>query len=397
MRKMTWESWLILAVGVAVLFFGVGNFWSATWLSKWALILTLAAAGFSGWVARRTSWFYFPGLLYCLVSMLAIAAWPYQPFLRSYDIITLMALQKNAFSGVLEVVACTALFALITQSMKRGILVFLSLVWAVGTFALVTLPHPALNGLWFGNPSMAAGLLACLLPIAWGFTAGTICRNNFRAKMAFMCGSWLLTLLMIWRTEASVPWGVLGVTTAAVFVARTPRKAWLLSGLGTLLLAGLMLLVSHKLLGGALWGDSGRFMIWRMAIDCWDKSGSTLLGMGFSTSQILLPIQQVTTNHFGGEYFMWLHNDWLQILTEGGIVGWLCIAPAVARLASVAWPRPALFGALMGFCTLGLFNYPLRMPIHCLCIVLVCGLAEALVRKPSRETLSSASRLTSAK
>lgn len=144
------------------------------------------------------------------------------------------------------------------------------------------------------------------------------------------------------------------------------------------LLAVLMCALGKFTLGSEFWDENKRFEIWRMAWDWMWINGRPSVGMGFSTSQVLIPIEQTLTGHYHGDYFLWLHNDWLQLAIEGGWVGMTCVFLSVTRLLMLSYKRPPFFAALCGFMTMGIFNYPLRMPIHCFCLVLICGMIEKL-------------------
>jgi hypothetical protein len=353
-------------IGAAVVFFGVGGYWSATWLSKWALLLALSSVGLSAWVSSKTSWFYFPLMAYAMLWLVYLGAWPQNLYALDLDPVSVLAVQKTALFGLVQLAAGAVFFAYLAKRRPFWSRVFLAALWALGTIALLRLPRPQDNGLWFGNPSMGAGLLACLLPFVWGI---------FPAQ-SLRIAAWLLTLVMIYKTKTSVPWGVLGVTTGVFLMAYMPRKARFLTLLHVLFMGVLMLSAGQRLLGADFWDQNGRFEIWRMAFDWMRAHGSLLLGMGYSSTQTLLPLEQAATGHFHGDYFLWLHNDWLQLFIEGGLLGMACLALAVGRLLWLAWASPTLLSGLAGFMTLGLFNYPLRMPIHCYCLVLICGVIE---------------------
>lgn len=362
------KPWTVVIATLGLLFFGTGGYWSATWLSKWTLLMGFGTLALSVWAARATSLWHLPLMIYMFASLLAVGAWPQSPYEGTVDAVTLLALQKNAFAGLAEVAIGVAFFILAASpAYARGTRVALPLLWLVGTVMILTLPlhgfeSPPNNGLWFGNPSMAASLLACLLPFVW-----LLYRNP-----CLWLVSWLLTLLLAYRTGASVPWGILGVVTAAVWVSRNPRRMLCLPAFAAALIA-----LGMTLLGHDFWDPNGRLEVWSMAWEWFRLHGSLVWGMGYSTSQVLLPLEQVVTGHYHGEYFLWLHNDWLQLFIEGGIVGMACLLLSLSRLLTVAWKSPALFGSLTGFVALACFNYPLRMPIHCFCLMLIGGMVES--------------------
>lgn len=395
-RRQILENWKSSVVwlpplSLLVLFFGTGNYWSATWLSKWALLEGLTLIAICIWAARKTSLWHLPLMLYVCASLFVLGLWPENPYTGQADMVTVIAVEKNALQGLMEVLFAIILFASIRTSWQRGITYGLALIWLAGTLGVCTLPmygslSPPNNGLWFGNPSMGTSLLAGLLPLVWQVYPW--CRERLLYQ-TYVVGTWFLTLLVILRTQASVPWGVLGVTTAAAFFANagwTKKLAGTLAGIGVL--AGAMIFAGMRLLGKDFWDQNGRYDIWGVGWNWFWAHANPYVGQGFSSLQVLLPLQQTIMGYFTGNYFLWLHSDWLQLGLEGGALGMFCVFLSFGRLVWVAWPRPVLFGGLMGFAALGLFNYPLRMPVHCYCLVLICGLAEALHASHSRKSLS---------
>lgn len=396
------QTALILLTTFGLLFFGPGSYWSATWLAKWALLMSVGSAILAVWAAKRTSYWYLPLMVYVPANLLKLAIWPESPYTNELDPVTILALQKNAFYGFAQVSAALILFACINRRWALGIVTALAGIWAIGTVSILCLPStgvhsPPSNGLWFGNPSMGAGLLACLLPFIYLLPASFGIRGW--ARRVFVVG-WVLTLVMVYRTQASVPWGVLGVVAAALLVAQNARKRPLLV-LGVVpLLAIAMIALGWHLLGINFWENNGRFEMWKMSWTFFRAHGASPMGFGYASTQILNPIEQVLMGQYKGDYFLWLHNDWLQLMIEGGWIGMVCVALTFGRLMWLSWKRPAFFASLAGFTVLGCLNYPLRMPIHSYCLVLICGLVEALARpqdarKPGLEPGEFASMLPS--
>jgi hypothetical protein len=386
-KEVRYEKWLVLGLSALVFSFGTGGYWSATWLSKWAVLEAASLGMISFWVARRTSLAYLPLFLYASLSLLVLGLWPTSPYQQKLDAVTLIASQKNACVAIVQFLTCLGLFSWLSQrkSLSTASAISLTTMWAIGTVAILILPStgnssPPNNGV-FGNPSMSAGLLACLCPIVIGMSYAYIGSACAWKKKCVAFTLWLITLLVIWRTHTSVPWGVLGVVSAALLVSRlwspTRLKSLFLIGLSVLSLATMMIWVGHSLLGSDFWDQNGRFEIWSMAWAWFKTHGSLSVGLGYSTTQIFLPLEQIATGHLREQAFLWLHNDWLQLAIEGGFVGMTCVYLTVGRLLYITWSKPTLFAALCGFMTLAVFNYPLRMPIHCYCLVLIAAMAEA--------------------
>ena len=384
-----WEFWAAVLGCLLVLLFRVGGYWSSTWLSKWALLVYLMAGAFSVAVCRRTSFLHLPLLLYTFGELITLSAWPLGPYLGKLDTTVIMALQNNAFYGVLQIASCAGLMAWMARSHRegvRGIFIGLFLIWLIECVATLCLPwkgpfSPPNNGLWFGNPSMGSSLLACLLPFVWSLWISLCHEYRWRkAVVRIPLGvSWLVTFFVIYRTQASVPWGVLGVVTATALARNTwaiSRKAFFL-GLGSIgVLATAMIEAGQHLLGYEFWNQNGRFEIWEMGWKHYRHFGSAIWGLGYASTQIFLPLEQLTTGHMHGQTFLWFHSDWLQLAIEGGFVGMFCVFLSLGRALKQSWGHTEYLASLLGFVTLGVMDYPLRMPIHCFVLALIFGLTE---------------------
>jgi O-antigen ligase len=345
----------------------------------------------SFWCAKRTSLLYLPLLIYSFLSLLALSVWPEQPYKSLFDPVTTLALQKNALYGMMVwIIGCVSL-ASISKKQASAVRITLVSIWAIGTLGVLCQPWTGPlsspnQGLWFGNPSMGVGLLAILMPHAWAMVISRV-KNPWKIRALFLL-TWCLTVLAIVKTRASVPIGVLGVVTAAVWISQKGMRRfypWVVVAV----LAGALVVAGKAYLGHDFWDQNGRFEIWGMAWEYFWQNANPAFGFGYASSQVMLPIEQVFSGHFHQAYFLWLHNDWLQLAVEGGWVGMACVFLALSRLLVLSYRRSALFGSLCGFVALACFNYPLRMPIHCMCLMLICGITEAYaVKKPvkSRES-----------
>ena len=366
--------------GVALVLVHTGNYWNATWVCKWFFLISLVLGGFSIGVARKTSWFHLPLMLYAFGSMLILGLWLNNPYGTVLDLTTVMAIQRNALSGILELTACLTLFALLRRGAEKGAVYFMALLWLASVCVTLLQPFEGFysapnHGGWFGNPSMGMSLVACLLPFAWQ-VLGTY-RHTRKLKWLFIPLTWGFTLWAAWRTRASIPWGVLGVTTAAYCVAGKPLLSWFWRGLGIAALAVAMIVLGNNLMPHDFWDHNNRLEIWSMMWHWFWEHAYPSIGFGYSSLFTITPIIQILKNVHAETYFVWLHNDWLQLALEGGYVGMVCVFLSVGHLVATAYKRAPLFAALAGFMTMGLFNYPLRMPIHCFCLILICALIEA--------------------
>jgi hypothetical protein len=354
MREKRASLW-IPAVGLAAFFFHLGGYWSATWWSKWFVLTLGFECFFAMYVARKTSWWYAPILLTALVSSTAMAFWAQKIYSSEFDPLIEIVLQKDALFAWITVVASTLFFANWKSEWAYGGRIFLTSLWAIGITVFTTMPRgmPPNNGWQFGNPSMAGCLLAVLLPYIWQ-----------KVAVRLQLVATFLTVLVAWRLGASQPIGVLAVV---IFVGlkNFPLR---LSMIGALIFGG------FHFLGRDFLDNNGRFEIYHMAWN-WSRShGLFWTGWGAGSAQTVMPLIQLMKDSTEKTFFLWLHSDWLQILIEYGVFGFVFSLLAFGKLAH----RAATQGnacdqaALWGFAAMALFNYPLRTPLTFFCLLMVC-------------------------
>jgi hypothetical protein len=184
----------------------------------------------------------------------------------------------------------------------------------------------------FDNPSMAGSLVVVTLPL-YVAGGGSIITGSIIAVVAAVV------------TKAAAP--MLGLFAAGLMMAVnwTERVA--------ILMVGALGLMAIDL------GGSGRFEQWSIAVDHFMSAshGKMIFGHGTGSIQILMPLWEKSS-------WIYLHNDWLQILLEQGIVGLglALYAFSYGMVRADRFGRAALaaYGATM------LINPMLHWPIHAL-------------------------------
>lgn len=387
--------WSVVGVGMGVLFFHFGQFWSATWWSKWGFLALAFNVFFALWAAKKTSFWYFPLMLYVLTSATLMAFWAQFSYAKQFDTVIQIVLQKDALFAWVTALSLIWVFTEWKRAWSIGGVLVCHLVWLIGVCAYLCMPRgmPPNNGWYFGNPSMGAGLLAVLLPTLWGEL--DLIRIE-GLKLGLCIAVWLLTALAIWRTGTSIPIGVLWLTTSAYILYRFP--SWWTAGM-VVSLTVFMASTGFMLLGHDLLDENGRSPIYKLAMAWTSQQELWAFGWGAGAAQTIVPILQITQHVREQQYFMWLHSDWLQFAVEFGYVGFVCLMAAVARLLSLNFTNrePASAAMLLGFMGMGLFNYPLRMPITAFVLLLVVSRVEhhAFVRRHHAGSAQAARRTPS--
>lgn len=107
--------------------------------------------------------------------------------------------------------------------------------------------------------------------------------------------------------------------------------------------------------------SSGRVPAWIRFFTWWAQNANALIGTGTGSFQWLGPaIDGFLAGRKEGEIFMHMHNDWLQVLFEGGIIGFILVVGSYFNLLKRSWSRPMLFQAVIALGAFCLTYHPLR-------------------------------------
>lgn len=186
-------------------------------------------------------------------------------------------------------------------------------------------------------------------PILWSIPLAllAVCVSN--SSISFIAMAVGMSCYLLWRNTKV--WTVFGVLGMVVSPFAAPR----------------------------LLDNNSRFEAWPMFFDYWfgrltKPSGvpiwgsywegghfPILFGSGAGSFQIWGPTAQIEANFMKERWFLWAHNDWLQIGFEYGLIGFLLALWVYADALRGAFKRPALFaGAIcLGITMFG--NYPLEI------------------------------------
>lgn len=205
-----------------------------------------------------------------------------------------------------------------------------------------------------GNPSISMGIMVCMLPI--------------------FVRSWrqwpilLLASLAVFASKSSVAVGLLAAYAVLFFVPKTLKLNPISWVFGTFLVeagAAIVLIfgTAKYAVGKELLNDSDRFMIWKFMWDRWRAPGNLLTGTGLGTYHViginlqnfLDPDTGKLIHQVGGQmHWVTLHNDFLQMLFECGVIGlFLLFSTYCAALFKVV--REKEFGIAISIVLYGLY------------------------------------------
>ncbi len=187
-----------------------------------------------------------------------------------------------------------------------------------------------------GASSFDSAFIAALMPFTGVYTVGPF----------------LLSIVLSARAATAVM--ILGTATAAGLVAHF--KNWKAA---VLTLVSMALFIWFCTFLPSLHGlsSAGRVPAWIRFMEWWKVEASWTFGTGIGTFQWIGP---AIDGLEGSRLFMHMHNDWLQILFEGGVLGLLLAVSSFGFLLWRSWNRPKLFAAVVGLGVFALTYHPLR-------------------------------------
>lgn len=123
----------------------------------------------------------------------------------------------------------------------------------------------------------------------------------------------------------------------------------------------LLIAISAAVVKSNVYTALSRYDAWPMFLGFWNQNFSPWFGSGLGTFKFWGPASQIQNHFQEGQYWLWAHNDWLQIYLELGYVG---AALALATWGFALWKTRTRFFLQASILSLGVVmcgNYPLHV------------------------------------
>jgi len=257
-----------------------------------------------------------------------------------------------ALVGFLQVSVFVMVTTLARHWMFRvlEVLFWISCAWAILNRLVPDIPHSGLGI----NTSLGATLNAILLGFA-------LHRKPITASI----------MALIATVASGTSMGPLAVVIGlGCCYAIKSRKGLVISGTTTLsLILGL-----YAIYGADLYSLSGRGEVWAMALDYVFKTDSWVFGQGWGTWAYLGPkIQTIMAPNKTTGLFLQLHNDFIQLFFEGGIIGLALWGWAFVAALVKSYKAKDFIGIYMITCFLVscVGNFPTRLAPTMVCLALM--------------------------
>ncbi len=346
-KKLNWLDWVNLLALVLIL---VGITWcldAGYYMGKWLAISGAIVVVLGGAIYEKYGLACASLITYlCGSALWVLMANSRYSTLNPYDLLGLRYFSADSLAKLLMVVLPFLFWRQGWKEMRAlGRLV-------IATFCLISLFQVFWEWAWFGcavpnscggalrNPSLNDSMLAVCLPIlahvlpyGWAFVV-PVALASMAGKSAIGIGMCALYVAVLLWSKIKGRW----------------KWPAVLSSLPAILALG-YLTHGHKV----FFDSSGRFQMWVFFMKLWAVNWRNVVtGTGFGTFGVF---SQNLQQHFivnPTDWWIWMHNDWLQMAFECGIIGlalmcWM-YATCVWRLRRSAPEMQSLllFGVMMG-------------------------------------------------
>lgn len=265
--------------------------------------------------------------------------------------ITAMDLRLKLVAG--RSFALTSMMVLLVSCMNMH-----GAVWGMRGLIFLSVVNCALIlGLGYGMfnaHTMDATFIALLLPL----NIGLAFTSPLKPLNFILAGIPLLTMFM--ANVGSTVFFVLALQLGA-FLLMVGSWRWLVPAVIVILGYGYMRE------GANLYTSPDRVDEWIKIMGWWWSNANIWVGTGSGTFMWLGPAIQNRADNL----FTWMHNDWLQIIFEQGIIGITLTMWLLMECLYKARNRPWLVSSIAGVCFAMVTQFPLRFPLTILFVLLL--------------------------
>lgn len=169
----------------------------------------------------------------------------------------------------------------------------------------------------------------------------------------------VLSLLAIYFSKSSIPFGVLGVGLSSLLIIKLKRESFK----PMIMILAFILFFLNLSSGKSSFDSAYRFDAYKIFMSEWLNAKHFALGTGPGSFWPIAFHAQMETGFMNYQYWFWnMHSDWLQILFENGIVGLLLVITfSIVTIKKLNKKKEAgLVCSCLGILSSGIFSSPLR-------------------------------------
>lgn len=248
------------------------------------------------------------------------------------------------------------------QDIKKFIYLFVEFIILGSSFYLLFYKYSIFNA-----HSADSAMIAMIVPMIL-LRAGDY-EIFYRSKIYLFTAAFL-PLIAIVKTGGSTGYFVLFGACLALLVST--RKFWLVIFLYLIIWAGVYF---NK---GSFLNPETRIEQWKILFNWWMDNSDHWIGTGIGSFEWLGPMAQWAAGN-SSAVFLFMHNDFLQMLFEGGYIGIFLFLLVWAKVGLNAFKTPWLFASFAAISVCMLTQFPMRWFLSQLFMTAIC--CEALWKK----------------
>lgn len=191
----------------------------------------------------------------------------------------------------------------------------------------------------------------------------------------------IIILPMLWFSKSSTVMGASALIFGVYLWARMPKRGFFRPlFILACLSAGVLALVYIFYFDLPTGQFEKRFVVWGMAVKIWTQNPFYGIGLGEWKNLGVMGIQQ------NGELenWVWVHNEFFQVLVEGGLFPFILLLVYVWNLVKTV-PDWTIKSAVIALCAISMFHFPFHVGRLACLGVFILGIAEAVRREDEHE------------
>jgi len=258
-------------------------------------------------------------------------------------------LAQKVSSSLMVLLFFSCLLLLITK--PRMILNYFAVIAIADAFIMIFrffYHHGGYPNAWWvvTNASLDACFVALMSPIIWGLS------DHRKIRIACI----VVTLLAIILAKSNTAILMVFSIILTYCVSRRNLKHLFSASFATLLVTPVICVW----LGPKLMTNMGRYHNWQNMMTYWYHNMNLWIGAGQGTYWGYAASLQAGSR----DIFLWMHNDWLQVLFEGGIIFFTSMLILYFFMLKKSVNRPELFSMVIAYGLIAMTLYPLHLFVY---------------------------------
>ena len=182
------------------------------------------------------------------------------------------------------------------------------------------------------NASLDASFIALMFPIVW---------------------------ILGQKKSVQIPLSIFIVLAVVAAKSNTALLVLVITGISLFWEALVLVPLSYFALGHKFAHSEGRIDNWKIMMGFWQDHVNHLFGSGPGTYWILA--QSIQAHKAGDQVWGWMHNDFLQVLFEQGLIGLGSVLFLYFMMLWKSFKKPILLSMVIGYGVIAMTLYPIHL------------------------------------